>query len=347
MQRIGAAIDPDRQGGESDQDQRFGIAETSAEIFGPLAERRHLLLLVGADQEVGKSEDHLQRQPRLAVAKRLQPLAHQRHARDVGAEVPAEADVAAGETEGGTRQRAGVARLPCRLHRSPKGPPRPGQVGAEQLLLAELEQRRRTSGEVRRRQQREDALLMRCRLLVIVRLGGTGGGGAICGKRRLGSGEPNREAVVASQIGRLRAGIGLQGPCDREMQTGTAGVARASDQRLAHEGMGKGDGRRRRDDIVDQPLGKCLPRGVLRGDRLQPGCLGRQAERRRGADRGERAEQPLGIGPQPPEALLDEVGYCLWHRGRLQRLTLAQRSPPFEIARQLTGEEGVAGGACL
>ena len=184
-------------------------------------------------------------------------------------------------------------------------------------------------------------------LLVVVRLGGAGGGGAIGGDRRLGAGQLDREAVVARQLGRLRAGVLLQRPGDREVQPGAGGIARAGDQRLANQGVREGDRRLGRDDVVDEPLRERLPHRALGLLRVEPGRLGREADRRRRADRRDRGQQALGAGVQPPQPLLDEIGDRLGHRRRLERLLLAQRPLPVEVARQLAGEERVARGARL
>jgi hypothetical protein len=184
-------------------------------------------------------------------------------------------------------------------------------------------------------------------LLVIVRFGSDCGGGAIGGDCRLGTGELDRESVMARQLGRLRASVALQRLRDREVQPGGGGIAGAGDQRLANQGVRKGDRRLGRGHVVDEPLRQRLLHRALSLIRAEPDRPGRKANRRRRPDRRDRGQQALGVGVQPSQALLDEIGDRLGHRGLLERFLIPQGSSVLEVASQLAGEERVAGGARL
>ena len=286
--------------GEPAQQPRLGVADTLRQDVRSSLQGDEGVVVVGEDQQVGEPEGHPQGQQRLAVAERLQALAQQLdRCRVVGADLPAEAHVAPREAKGGASQRDRVADRPRHLDRGKEGAAGADQVGAEQLLLAEFEQRRRPRGRLALGQQGEHTAHVRGGLLVIVSLGGRRGGGPVGGDRRLGARQLHREAEVARQLGRLRLGIALQRPGDRQVQPSAGGIAGSRDQRLTDQRVREGDRRPRCRHVVDQPLRQSLVHGALRLFRAEPGGLGRKRDRRRGPDRSDRGEETLGVGVQP------------------------------------------------
>ena len=109
------------------------------QLDGPItsAATRHASTVKPAE---GETEDHPQRQPRLLVAERPRgPRASNAIDRVLGAGLPAEADVPAGEAEGRTGERTRVPRDRAASPRREKPDARDrGRLSS--LLLAELQQ---------------------------------------------------------------------------------------------------------------------------------------------------------------------------------------------------------------
>ncbi len=130
------------------------------------------MIVIGEYLREREPEYHSQCQSRLVIAERIETLLQQPHRRGViGAGLPAEGDIAAGETQSRPGERHVIAACARGITRVPESLACPGQIGGEQLLLAKLQQQRCARAQIRLLDQSESAAQVGGGLLVIVSLG--------------------------------------------------------------------------------------------------------------------------------------------------------------------------------